>query len=159
MFPFVSLHQIKREVKILQNLYGGPNIIKLLDVVRDQQSKTPSLIFEYVNNMDFKALYPTLVDYDVRYYIHELLKVRTTLAWGFADSFFNSRLFYLVPRFLISTRVTAGSGLLPFSGNHAPRREAAQREATTAVVGDRFLLSSCRNPKPDPVSSGAAGHD
>ena len=67
--------QIKREIKILQNLCGGPNVIKLLDVVRDPQSKTPSLVFEYVNNTDFKTLYPTLVDYDIRYYIHELLKV------------------------------------------------------------------------------------
>ncbi|KAG6535168.1 hypothetical protein ZIOFF_000130 [Zingiber officinale] len=65
---------IKREIKILQNLCGGPNIIKLLDIVRDQQSKTPSLIFEYVNNTDFKVLYPTLSDYDIRYYIYELLK-------------------------------------------------------------------------------------
>ena len=67
--------QIKREIKILQNLCGGPNIVKLLDIVRDQQSKTPSLIFEYVNNTDFKVLYPTLTDYDIRYYIYELLKV------------------------------------------------------------------------------------
>lgn len=67
--------QIKREIKILQNLCGGPNIIKLLDIVRDQHSKTPSLIFEYVNNTDFKVLYPTLTDYDIRYYIYELLKV------------------------------------------------------------------------------------
>jgi casein kinase II subunit alpha len=69
------LKQIKREIKILQNLCGGPNIVKLLDIVRDQQSKTPSLVFEYVNNTDFKVLYPTLTDYDIRYYIHELLKV------------------------------------------------------------------------------------
>ena len=67
--------QIKREIKILQNLCGGPNVIKLLDVVRDPQSKTPSLVFEYVNNTDFKVLYPTLVDYDIRFYIFELLKV------------------------------------------------------------------------------------
>lgn len=66
--------QIKREIKILQNLCGGPNIVKLLDIVRDHQSKTPSLIFEYVNNTDFKVLYPTLSDFDIRYYTYELLK-------------------------------------------------------------------------------------
>lgn len=38
------------------------------------QSKTPSLIFEYVNNTDFRSLYPKFQDYDVRYYIFELLK-------------------------------------------------------------------------------------
>lgn len=108
----VKKKKIKREIKILQNLSGGPNIVALLDVVRDSQvnlsnsyimspsvaakagytnhnqfevetddsfmmqSKTPSLIFEYVNNTDFRSLYPKFVDYDVRYYIHELLKVR-----------------------------------------------------------------------------------
>ena len=70
----VKKKKIKREIKILQNLTGGPNIIKLLDIVREPQSKTPSLIFEYVNNTDFKVLYPQLTDYDVRYYILELLK-------------------------------------------------------------------------------------
>uniref|UniRef100_A0A2P2L223 Casein kinase II subunit alpha n=2 Tax=Rhizophora mucronata TaxID=61149 RepID=A0A2P2L223_RHIMU len=70
----VKKKKIRREIKILQNLCGGPNIVKLLDIVRDQQSKTPSLIFEYVNNTDFKVLYPTLSDYDIRYYIYELLK-------------------------------------------------------------------------------------
>ncbi|TVY84141.1 Casein kinase II subunit alpha [Lachnellula suecica] len=111
----VKKKKIKREIKILQNLSGGPNIIALLDVVRDSQvnqsslsynrstappkagkhksasdgyvvsdqetndsymmqSKTPSLIFEYVNNTDFRSLYPKFVDYDVRFYIYELLK-------------------------------------------------------------------------------------
>ncbi|CAK9866566.1 unnamed protein product [Sphagnum jensenii] len=70
----VKKKKIKREIKILQNLCGGPNIVKLLDIVRDQQSKTPSLVFEYVNNTDFKVLYPTLTDYDIRFYIYELLK-------------------------------------------------------------------------------------
>lgn len=70
----VRKKKIKREIKILQNLYGGPNVVKLLDVVRDDDSKTPSLIFEYVNNTDFRVLYPTLSDYDIRYYVFELLK-------------------------------------------------------------------------------------
>ncbi|KAG5057557.1 hypothetical protein JHK86_012553 [Glycine max] len=58
----VKKKKIKREIKILQNLCGGPNIVQLLDIVRDQQSKTPSLIFEYVNNTDFKVLYPTFAN-------------------------------------------------------------------------------------------------
>jgi len=39
----------------------------------DCRSKTPSLVFEHVANTDFKILYPTLTDMDIRYYIHELL--------------------------------------------------------------------------------------
>ncbi|XLS81741.1 hypothetical protein HN51_047572, partial [Arachis hypogaea] len=74
ILKLVKKKKLKREIKILHNLCGGPNVIKLLDIVRDQQSKTPSLIFEYVNNTDFKVLYPTLSDYDIRYYIYELLK-------------------------------------------------------------------------------------
>ena len=70
----VKKKKIKREIKILQNLAGGINIISLLDVVREPQSKTPSLVFEYVNNTDFKVLYPNLTDYDIRFYLMELLK-------------------------------------------------------------------------------------
>ena len=33
----VKKKKIKREIKILQNLAGGPNIVSLLDVVRDPQ--------------------------------------------------------------------------------------------------------------------------
>ena len=54
----VKKKKIKREIKILQNLSGGPNVVALLDVVRDSQSKTPSLIFEYVNNTDFVVCTP-----------------------------------------------------------------------------------------------------
>ncbi|ORX77356.1 Pkinase-domain-containing protein [Basidiobolus meristosporus CBS 931.73] len=70
----VKKKKIRREIKILQNLSGGPNVVALLDIVRDPQSKTPSLITEYVNNTDFKVLYPRFVDYDIRYYLFELLK-------------------------------------------------------------------------------------
>ncbi|KAI8969820.1 casein kinase II subunit alpha [Pilobolus umbonatus] len=70
----VKKKKIKREIKILQNLAGGTNVVELLDVVRDPQSKTAALIFEYVNNTDFKILYPKFTDYDVRFYMYELLK-------------------------------------------------------------------------------------
>lgn len=70
----VKRKKIKREIKILENLRNGPNIITLLDVVKDPVARTPALIFEYVNNRDFKQLYQTLTDYDIRYYMFELLK-------------------------------------------------------------------------------------
>lgn len=70
----VKQSKIKREIKILQNVCRGPNIITLLDCVQDPVSKTPSLVFEHINNMDFKELYPTLMDYDLRYYIYQVLK-------------------------------------------------------------------------------------
>lgn len=70
----VKKKKIKREIKILENLRGGTNIITLLDVVKDPVSRTPALIFEYVNNTDFKQLYQTLSDYDIRFYLYELLK-------------------------------------------------------------------------------------
>jgi casein kinase II subunit alpha len=71
----VKKKKIKREIKILQNLNGGKNIVKLLDVVRDPASKTPSLIFEYIDHTDFKVLFPKFNDFDVRYYMYEILKV------------------------------------------------------------------------------------
>ncbi|KAI6159608.1 Pkinase-domain-containing protein [Pisolithus thermaeus] len=82
----VKKKKIKREIKILQNLAGGPNIVALLDVVRDPASKIPSLITEYVDNVDFKVLYPRFTDFDVRYYMFELLKAVVSQALDFCHS-------------------------------------------------------------------------
>ncbi|CAF4294987.1 unnamed protein product [Rotaria sp. Silwood2] len=92
----VKKKKIKREIKILENLRGGPNVITLLDIVKDPVSRTPALIFEYVNNTDFKQLYPTLSDYDIRFYMYELLKPHNVMIdhenrklrlidWGLAE--------------------------------------------------------------------------
>ncbi|TRY91281.1 hypothetical protein DNTS_035676 [Danionella cerebrum] len=70
----VKKKKIKREIKILENLRGGPNIITLLDIIKDPVSRTPALVFEHVNNTDFKQLYQTLSDYDIRFYMYEILK-------------------------------------------------------------------------------------
>lgn len=69
----VKLKKIYREVKILQNLTGGPNVIGLLDIVRDEQSKIPALIFEKVSNVDFRVLYPKFTVSDIQYYFTQLL--------------------------------------------------------------------------------------
>ena len=42
----VKKRKIKREIKILENVRGGPNVIMLIEAVKDPCSKTPALIFE-----------------------------------------------------------------------------------------------------------------
>ena len=58
--------KIRREIKILQNLSGGKNIIKLHDVLRNPQTKCPALIFEFVQNINFQNLYATFTDNDCK---------------------------------------------------------------------------------------------
>ena len=59
----------------MDTLREGPNIVKLIDVVRDQESKTPALIMEYVDTEpNFRNLYEKFNDFDVRYYMYEILK-------------------------------------------------------------------------------------
>jgi len=70
----VRKEKIKREIKILQNLRGGTNIIRLQKCIRCPHSKVPSLIFEHVDAQDFKVLFPTLKLVDIKYYMFELLK-------------------------------------------------------------------------------------
>ncbi|KAI4893368.1 hypothetical protein NFI96_004757 [Prochilodus magdalenae] len=53
----VKKKKIKREIKILENLRGGTNIIRLVDTVKDPVE-----------------LYQKLTDFDIRFYMYELLK-------------------------------------------------------------------------------------
>ncbi|MBA0769011.1 hypothetical protein Gotri_017779 [Gossypium trilobum] len=77
----VKKKKIKREIKILQNLCGGPNIVKLLDVVRDHHSKTPSLALDYCHSQGImhRDVKPHNVMID-----HELRKLRL-IDWGLAE--------------------------------------------------------------------------
>lgn len=72
----VAPRKIKREVKVLRNLTGGANIVALRDVVQDPSARHQSLIMEYVENVEWKSLFPVLNELDVKYYTFQLLKVR-----------------------------------------------------------------------------------
>jgi casein kinase II subunit alpha len=71
----VKIRRIKREMKILTNLSEGPNIVKLKDFIVDHGSKTPSIIYEYIETMDFKELNHKLTELEIRFYIYQILKV------------------------------------------------------------------------------------
>jgi len=70
----VAAKKIKREIKILRNWTGGPNVVALFDVVRDPSAKFHSLVMEYVDGVEWKALYPHLTELDIKYYIFQLLR-------------------------------------------------------------------------------------
>jgi len=58
----VRKKKIKREIKILENIQGGPNIIKFYEPVRVDEGHHAkrALVFEYINNTPFKELYAGL---------------------------------------------------------------------------------------------------
>ncbi|KAJ6619992.1 kinase-like domain-containing protein [Mycena sp. CBHHK59/15] len=69
----VAGHKIKREIKVLRNLAGAPNVVALLDVVRDPSCMYHSLVTEYVENTDWSQLYTRLTEADIRHYTFQLL--------------------------------------------------------------------------------------
>lgn len=72
MLKPVRKRKIKREIKILDCLKGGTNIVKLLSVVNMPNT---ALVFEQlVHNEDFKNIYLKLSEGDTRYYLYEVLK-------------------------------------------------------------------------------------
>ncbi|KAG6832617.1 hypothetical protein H0H92_014453 [Tricholoma furcatifolium] len=87
----VAAKKIKREIKVLRNLSGGPNVISLLDVVVDREfsrilfvllakmvalasGRYHSLIMEYVENIEWKSLFSRLTESDIKHYTFQLLK-------------------------------------------------------------------------------------
>lgn len=71
----MSYSKMMNEILILQAICGAPNVVKLYDVVLEtiDNSKNPALIFERINNVDFKELYPTFTLSDVKHYCREML--------------------------------------------------------------------------------------
>jgi casein kinase II subunit alpha len=70
----VRKKKLQRELKILEGIDGGPNIVTLYDIVRDSDSHLYSFVYEEVDNDDFKELYPKLKLHEIRYYLYQILK-------------------------------------------------------------------------------------
>ncbi|CCW70418.1 unnamed protein product, partial [Phytomonas sp. Hart1] len=73
----VRYHKVQREISILQNLCGGPNVVRLLDVLKDARTNTVVLVTEYVENavtLRWLMSKSLLEDFDLRYYVYEILR-------------------------------------------------------------------------------------
>jgi serine/threonine protein kinase len=47
----------------------------MIDFIVDQGSKTPSIVYEYLDVVDWRELYPKLTDTEIRFYMYQILKV------------------------------------------------------------------------------------
>ncbi|KAG1665074.1 hypothetical protein FOA52_012493 [Chlamydomonas sp. UWO 241] len=70
----VKEHRLRREMKILRHVQGGPHIINLLEVIRDPDTRTPCFVFDLVNAASFRDLQQLVNDHDVRNYMYQLLQ-------------------------------------------------------------------------------------
>lgn len=73
----IAKKKIKREIKILRNLSGGPNVVGLVDVVRDHASRSHSLVMEHVQSVDWRDLYRVLTELEIKQYVFQVLRVCT----------------------------------------------------------------------------------
>ncbi|KAL6765036.1 kinase-like domain-containing protein [Haematococcus lacustris] len=69
----VKEHRLRREIKILKHVRGGPNVVTLFEVVRDTETKTPCFVFELVDAIGFRDLQSTITDSELRLYMYQLL--------------------------------------------------------------------------------------
>ena len=58
----------------MQTLYGGPNVVKLYDILRDPATKTPALVFEHIPNIETKVLARRFNNMDIRLYTYMILQ-------------------------------------------------------------------------------------
>jgi casein kinase II subunit alpha len=70
----VKEKRLAREILILMNICGAPNAINLLDLAKDKTTETHVFVFEHVNSVPHRKLFPTMGPLDIRFYLYEVLR-------------------------------------------------------------------------------------
>ncbi|KAK8884259.1 hypothetical protein M9Y10_043367 [Tritrichomonas musculus] len=70
----VNPDRVRRELRILTLLQGGPNILELWEIVIDPVNGIPSMIMGYVDNKEWHKLYEEMKLDDIRWYTYRLLQ-------------------------------------------------------------------------------------
>jgi len=68
----IKKRKIKKEVKVLLNLVGAPNTVRLLDMVRDKATKVPCLVFNFIDASSWKSI--DWEEADLQHYLYQLIK-------------------------------------------------------------------------------------
>ncbi|KAJ1565745.1 Casein kinase II subunit alpha', partial [Cladochytrium tenue] len=74
VFKPAKSRKFKREVLVLRNLHGGPNIVELRDCYLDRENSEPAIVFLRCGNVNWREYYPTLTYDDVKHYMRQLFE-------------------------------------------------------------------------------------
>jgi len=58
----------------LQNLTGGPNIVRLEDIVLNPMNNQYTLVLEYVKNCDYSQVFSSFSDKECRFYLYQIMR-------------------------------------------------------------------------------------
>ena len=70
----IKMLKIQREIKILTYLKNCPNIVQLVDVVKDKESQIYCLIYGSTQSYEMKRISYKIKDSDLRLYMYKILK-------------------------------------------------------------------------------------
>ncbi|KNC49211.1 uncharacterized protein AMSG_11861 [Thecamonas trahens ATCC 50062] len=69
-----SVLKLKQEIMMLERVKGGPCIVEYMGLVRNPDDDTKLIVFEFVNNPNYKESFRDMTDLDARWYLFRVLK-------------------------------------------------------------------------------------
>ena len=72
--PHVEKSKILRFIKVSEALKGGPNILELIDVVKDPETNDPVLIIELLEHDEIQKIKKSFNYKDIRHYMYQILQ-------------------------------------------------------------------------------------
>ena len=71
----IKKSKVLREIKVLRVLEGCRGVPRIVDIVKESSTRTPSLVLEYCATQDIIALFSKLSEPDVKFYFYEMLRI------------------------------------------------------------------------------------
>ena len=68
--------KILREAKILKAVKGGPNILKFIDLIKDEETGETAFVTEFIETAEvhLRKIKKSFTEEDVRFYMYQILK-------------------------------------------------------------------------------------
>ncbi|KAJ3439033.1 casein kinase ii subunit alpha [Anaeramoeba flamelloides] len=69
-----SERKIKRELLALNQIQGGPNVIKFYEIISNKSSKYPSMVFELAEGLPIHKFQKSYTEFEIKNYMYQILQ-------------------------------------------------------------------------------------